>query len=443
MPVYPHLDADYTALQPGTRIRDQRKKRGWTLEELASRLSLSVGTLSAIENQRIAPKLETFLAIRDVLDVPLETLLPPSTTRHFHIARREPIDGQSTRPIKFVNPANGRLMSYRNRLRLLAQPFVGKHLEPFDLEIHPAANEDLHFISHNHEEFFFVLRGKAECLIKTPDGLTRETLEPGDSMYFWSYLPHCIRALTQEPARSINVVCSLHETADSESTDGNWGPIIYLMDAYHKNLVQQIAAKVVSLRHARGLSAAEFSERLGISVARLTRIEHAESSISLELLLQICRTLRKPREYFLAGTRIERPFSAVLHAPGIRRMRSRSVEAASCFASARVKPLASGFPGRSMQPSLVRVNRESDGRSKMARHRGQEFVYVLDGDVRLITSCDNRQVDETLSPGDSCFIDASVPHRFIEAHFSGYGESGAELLVVQWSPIESQTDAHR
>jgi Cupin domain len=71
----------------------------------------------------------------------------------------------------------------------------------------PVAEDQLSFINHGHEEFFFVLNGAIECRLQTPDGLIIETLREGDSMYFWSSLPHCIRSARREPSDAIHVLC--------------------------------------------------------------------------------------------------------------------------------------------------------------------------------------------------------------------------------------------
>ena len=224
MPAYTHLDDDYAALRLGARIREHRKQRGWTLATLAARLSVSVGTLSAVENDKLAVHVDLLLAVSNVFDVPLDRLLPRSATAHFHITRRGYTASQPPLPMKVVNRATEGLMSYHNKLWPLARPFVGKHLEPFEIEVQPIADSDLRFISHNHEEFVFVLRGRIQCLIQTPDGPTDTTLSAGDCIYFWSYLPHCIRSLDAEPARTIHVEYSPDELVDAEYGNSGSGP---------------------------------------------------------------------------------------------------------------------------------------------------------------------------------------------------------------------------
>ena len=434
MPVYSHLDDNYAALGIGQRIREQRKKCGWTLVELASRLSLSVGTLSALENQKVPVHVDLLLAICNVFNVPLACLLPKSTTSHFHIARRGQVESQPALPMKVVNRATERLVSYHNRLWPLAKPFVGKHLEPFEIEVQAVSDRDRRFISHNHEEFVFVLHGRIECLIKTPDGFNKTTLAAGDCIYFWSYLPHCISSTSAEPARTIHVEYSPHEVTDAEYGDSGSGPTIYLIDEGQENLGVQIASKIMALRRARGMSAIELSTKIGVSFRGLKQIESASRPISLELLLQICRVFQKPREYFLSHSLLQPPFSFVMRARDVRRRpvgsNGHRTTACGCFRCASLTSLAGGFPKRGMQPYIVRLDgtRRPSG---MMRHGGQEFVYVLRGAVRFVTKQDGHSVEEELLPGDACFLDASALHLFAASSFSPFDSSGAELLVVR------------
>lgn len=53
----------------------------------------------------------------------------------------------------------------------------------------------------------------------------------------------------------------------------------------------QLASHLRALRKARGLSQAELGKRLGLSQARMARIEGDPLSISVEQLLQVCAAL--------------------------------------------------------------------------------------------------------------------------------------------------------
>ncbi len=438
MPVYSSAETESDRQAIGRHVRQLRLQRGWRLQDLAARVSVSVTTLSAIENDKVSLDIDLLLAISRALDISLDVLLPRSRSCHYSITRGADVQGRQPRPMKLVDRTTGTLTSYHNKLRALADAFVGKYLEPFEIDIHPAPQEHLQFISHHHEEFVFVLRGEIECLLKTPDGLLRETLGPGDCVYFWSYLPHCIRSTSAEPARSLHLLCSLSEPADSESASDGTG-LVYMMGTSQRTPTHQIGGRIVALRRARGMSTAEFARYIGVSPRRLIGIERGQKPVSVEFLFELCRKCRKPREYFLAGAFVDRPFYQVLRAPEIRRQQrtlrpDRFRGSRCCFSSATFVPLASEFNKPGMLPYLVRLEATGRHPGRMVGHSGQEFVHVLNGGIRLMTVQDGQPLTEMLSAGDSCFLDALVPHRFVEGQLAPYGHSAAEAIAVLWRP---------
>jgi transcriptional regulator with XRE-family HTH domain len=213
------------------------------------------------------------------------------------------------------------------------------------------------------------------------------------------------------------------------------------MEAPRKSAVQLVAEKIVSLRHGRGMSAAEFAGHLGISVRRLAKIERGARPISLNLLLDICRKFRKPTSYFLASTYVDGPSHHVTRAVDLLNpsfavsLKPRGTS--FCFVEAAFRDLAAGFKNRGLHPYLVTLDGTARHRGRFLQHRGQEFVYVLRGQVNLVTKRGDEPVTITLLPGDSCLIDASAPHKWAQARFSPYDTPGAEMIAVLWQPGET------
>lgn len=437
MPVYSNIALDYAALGLGPRIREQRKKKGWTLNSLAARVSLSVPTLSAIENDKVVLDFERLLAISEALEVRPDVLFPKSRSCHYHIVRRTALDREAFAALKVVDQASGTSAAHHNRLRPLADEFVGKHFEPFQVEVAPVADDKLQFICHHHEEFFFVVRGEIECRVKTPNGLLTKTLSAGDCMYFWSYLPHCIRSTTGEPAYSIHLLYSAQGATDSEYANGGTSQI-YFKDVSHKSVTEQIAAKITSVRQARGMSIADFARELEVGLRHLAEIEHGRKPVSIDFLLRICRKFRKPLDYFVASTLVDEPFHWVLRASDIAQQQvhvRREPPGMKPGTGGEFRSLATGFRSRGMHPYYLRLPHAAAPALQLHEHNGQEFVYVLNGEVTLLTTQDGVRVTQTLSSGDSCFIDSTVPHRFVGKGLNPYEKSGAEAIIVFWCPL--------
>jgi transcriptional regulator with XRE-family HTH domain len=438
MPVYTDLEGDYGQFRIGASIRRARKKAGLTLAELAERVSIAAGKLSAIENDKATLDVELFLALARVLGVPHQELLPPSRTRHFHVMRRDQLEAHPGAPMDLVTRTRGNLLPYRHHLWSLAQPFVGRHIEPVAIEVEPTPDDDLWFISHNDEEFFFVLRGTVECLVKTPDGLVTERIEAGDCMYFWSYLPHCLRSAGPGTARSVHLLYSSRQPAGSELVNDHHGRIFYLLDGSHHTIVDQVARRITSLREARGMSIADLADAVNRSPRQIQAIERGETTISMQLVFDMCRVFRRPIDYFLSATVPERPYYSVLRAKDMRRgarhYRGEGVPNGS-ITGAKVRGLAEAFTRRSMDPVLVIFEKDHHEPIHPPTRPGQAFVYILDGSVRFTTKGEGGLAEETLYPGDCLFLDTSFPHHYTMTDFHPT-KRGAEMLAVLWRPTE-------
>jgi transcriptional regulator with XRE-family HTH domain/oxalate decarboxylase/phosphoglucose isomerase-like protein (cupin superfamily) len=434
MPVYSNLPLTYASLEIGGRIRRERTRRGWTLADLAKQFGVSVASLSAIENDKALLTVDRLLRVSQVLGVRPDALFSRTLTRPYQITRGS--DMPEGKPPAIIDEARGP-RTYENPLHPLAAPYVGKHIEPFEITMLPAPREDLPFISHHNEEFFCVLVGRVECLLDTPDGRIRERLGPGDCMYFRSHLPHCIRAVGRKAAHTLHVLCPALGATEIERTDGEVAPIY--SGRADLDVRTQVAAKIRTLRLRLGMSLAEAAATFRISERRLLGIERGRRPVGLDLLLRICAAFRKPVEYFLAGALIGAPYYAVQRASGIPRLRPRVRRDGL---SARTRPpryifrsLAGRFGARGMFPYYVKVPSGAAAVTTLHEHHGEEFVYVLNGQVTLVTLVEGSRVTETLSRGDSCFLDSTVPHRFIATAQGPYERSGAEVLAVLWCPL--------
>jgi transcriptional regulator with XRE-family HTH domain len=414
-------------------LREARAQRGWTLKDLASRVSASVATISSIENLRVSPDIELLVRLSEVFGTSIESLCSHGTADYFCVSRRNEVSLQPPAPLRMIGQGGKATTKYHNRLWPLADAFVGKYIEPFEIEVQPIPDEQLQFISHTHEEFLFVLHGRIEVLIKTGQTVVRERLKPGDCIYFWSYLPHCIRSITAEPARSLHVLSALNEPVDSETAEGASGRVICMKETVVKGPVEQIGARVTAARRARGMSAADLARRLGISLRRLARIERGAGSMSFKLLLDVCRTFRKPPDYFLVTVVAPEMCSFVDRAATLRRAPRQQLDRTDdgkCFSKAAAVALATGFKRKSMHPWLVTLGAPTRQARKLETHAFQEFVFVLNGEVEL-TAKQNQSVVTRLSPGDSCFLDSSMPHSFAAASVSPYDSPHAHILVVR------------
>jgi len=70
------------------------------------------------------------------------------------------------------------------------------------------------------------------------------------------------------------------------------------------------------------------------------------------------------------------------------------------------KHLAFTFSNKKAEPFMVTVEPQDDEKLTMHDHEGQEFVYVVSGEMKFI----HDEVDYMLDSGDSVYFNAGMPH---------------------------------
>lgn len=177
----------------GERMAHLRARLGMTLDQLAARTGFTKGYLSKIENSRKVPPIGSLARIAQALHTDITELMHPAA-------------GLAASALCLVR-ANERLPVVRGGTAFgydyvsLADTKSNKRMEPF-LFTFPSHIDKYVYFEHEGEEFIFILSGRVEWQA----GSEKVILEPGDSVYFDSRLPHRGRALDGE-ASAVVVTC--------------------------------------------------------------------------------------------------------------------------------------------------------------------------------------------------------------------------------------------
>lgn len=178
----------------GRRVAEVRGRMGMTLDQLAARTGFTKGYLSKIENAHKVPPIGTLARIAQALRTEITDLMhlePVASGAACCVVRRN-----ERLPVVRGGTAFG--YDYQS----LADTRAHKRMEPF-LFTFPKEIDRHVFFEHEGEEFIYILSGRVEWQA----GGEKVILEPGDSVYFDSRLPHRGRALKGE-ATAIVVTCS-------------------------------------------------------------------------------------------------------------------------------------------------------------------------------------------------------------------------------------------
>lgn len=187
-----------------------------------------------------------------------------------------------------------------------------------------------------------------------------------------------------------------------------------------------VGKKIQGIRESKNLSIEEISERSGLSAEQIQSIENDQYLPSLGPLIKIARALGVRLGTFLDDNDDLGP--VVCRAAD--RERDRSISFSNDATEARQNmiyhSLAKQKAGRHMEPFVIDVQPSEDKDFKLSAHEGEEFIYVMSGEVEI----DYGKETYSLQEGDSIFYDSIVKH-----HVHGALGKSAKILAVVYIPF--------
>jgi transcriptional regulator with XRE-family HTH domain len=182
-------------LHIGKKIRVLRKNAGLVLQDLSDRTGLSKPLLSQIEKEVVSPPIATLLKISKALNVNIGFFFQDNDPEEkVVLVRRDESKVIDSR--YFGREESGYYYE------ALAYKRSKKYMEPFLVEFKRKKADRLSYFSHEGEEFFYLLEGTLEFRTENE----QYVLNPGDSLYFESSIPHAYRALERKNAKALTVV---------------------------------------------------------------------------------------------------------------------------------------------------------------------------------------------------------------------------------------------
>lgn len=155
-----------------------------------------------------------------------------------------------------------------------------------------------------------------------------------------------------------------------------------------------IGAHLRQLRARRGFALAQVAEAVGISVGFLSALERSQMSGSVG-------TLRKLARFYKTNIL---DFYQANGASG-RHVRPAERKVLEAGEGVRMELLAWG--NTVMEPHLFRIAPQA-GSGESYAHEGEEFIYVLRGDLQITVDGEEHR----LKSGDSFYFESATPHRW-------------------------------
>ncbi|RUR68724.1 cupin domain-containing protein [Variovorax guangxiensis] len=162
------------------------------------------------------------------------------------------------------------------------------------------------------------------------------------------------------------------------------------------------------LRAARkrfGWTLAQLAERSGVSITTISRAERGQLALGYENFTALGRALDMDMNAMFAGAGVK---PAQLDGPVVTRAGKGVVYKGLSIA---YEFLGTTAAGKQMSPIVGTVHaRKIHGPEDFVRHGGEEFAYVLSGEIEV--HFDNGEVVR-MAKGDSLYFDSRLGHAYI------------------------------
>lgn len=184
---------------------------------------------------------------------------------------------------------------------------------------------------------------------------------------------------------------------------------------------KEFALKVKSIRERQQMSLEELAEKSDVKIEVLQAMEDGEIIPSLTPLTKMARALGVRLGTFLDDAP---QFGPIV----VRNGKTESTlyfsgrEDVTNASNLEYHSLGAGKIDRNMDPFIIDIDYEED--YELSSHEGEEFIYVLDGEIEVIYGKDKFIV----AKGDSIYYDSVVPHHL---HSS---KDKSKILAVLYTP---------
>jgi len=164
----------------------------------------------------------------------------------------------------------------------------------------------------------------------------------------------------------------------------------------------RIGKNLKTFRHELGLSQKSLASASGLSPTLISRMESGLVMPSIATLQEIADSLKVDIGYFFKG---EESREYLITRKGSRKI-SYAKRGSKGKLTYGLELLAEGMENPFMEPCIVTEFAGPQDEFQLAKHDGQEFVYVLEGKLEL-TLGEKRFV---LNEGDAAYFIGEIPH---------------------------------
>lgn len=193
----------------------------------------------------------------------------------------------------------------------------------------------------------------------------------------------------------------------------------------------QLGRQVRALRRQAGKTLREVGESTGLSNSTLSKIENGSLAVSYDNLLKLATALAVDVPALFPGAGAPRLAGEVGASQARRSLTTAGRGDHYETPQYDYELLCNDIQRKQMLPMVATLKARSvTEASELIRHPGEEFVYVLEGQVEVHTE---HYRPMSLGPGDSLYFDSTMGHALISA--------GGHEARILWVATGSLLDA--
>ena len=182
----------------------------------------------------------------------------------------------------------------------------------------------------------------------------------------------------------------------------------------------KVGERIRAYRERLQMGVDALAEASGVNRDVIVAIEEGQTFPALGILVKLSRALGQR-----LGTFMDDQFKAdplIVRAP--ERFHAKASHKAPVATGLQYAPLGCGKPDRHMEPFFIAV--AADAVAPLSSHEGEEFLYILTGEVLLVYGHE----EQVLKAGDSVYYNSLVPHAL-----RAVNHTDATLIATVFMPM--------
>jgi transcriptional regulator with XRE-family HTH domain len=186
--------ADSEGPSIGSRLADLRKEHRYSIRALAARATVSASLISDVERGKVEPSISTLKRLANALGTTLTYFFSEPSEPNGRVVRASERVALSETGAVLEGESRSAIQTGGIRFEL-ASPREAEAIEAIFGHYEVGASLGEEPVTHEGEEWGMVLRGRLKVWV----GDEIYFLDPGDSIWFPSTIPHRMENVAQEP----------------------------------------------------------------------------------------------------------------------------------------------------------------------------------------------------------------------------------------------------